>query len=211
MTRDETKKILMMIQAAFPNFKPPDKTVAVNTWFLMLKDVEYSTVETALRVYITTDTSGFAPSIGQLLDKLHAIQRPQELNEMEAWSLVSKALRNGYYGANEEFRKLPTLVQKALGSPQQLRIWASDEKYNESVVSSNFMRAYRFEIKRMSDRQKIPPEILGLIDSVNEESKMKLRECDKEIIGLEVEENKTNNQEGVPMPQWFKERVGLKK
>ena len=100
----------MMVQAAFPNYKPPDKTVAVNTWFLMLADYPYHQVQMALKAYIATDTSGFAPSIGQIIDKMQMINSNAEQNEMEAWSLVSKALRNGNYKSREEFEKLPDLV-----------------------------------------------------------------------------------------------------
>ena len=35
MTREETIKALMTIQAAYPNYKPPDKTVTVNTWHMI--------------------------------------------------------------------------------------------------------------------------------------------------------------------------------
>ena len=47
MTRDEVINILMVIQAAYPNYKPQDKTVAVNTWYMMLKDYEKEVVEAA--------------------------------------------------------------------------------------------------------------------------------------------------------------------
>ena len=67
MTRDETIQILMMVQAAYPNYKPSDKTVAINTWNLLLSEYSYSQVESGLRAYILSDTSGFAPSIGQLI------------------------------------------------------------------------------------------------------------------------------------------------
>ena len=35
MTRDDVKKILMMMSAAYPNFKPQDKTVTINTWYMI--------------------------------------------------------------------------------------------------------------------------------------------------------------------------------
>ena len=111
----------MTIQTFYPNYQVENKEFTINAWYAIIGDCDYKPMEKALQAYITTDTSGFAPSIGQLLDKLHIIQNPQELNEMEAWSLVSKALRNGYYGAVEEFNKLPPLVQKAVGSPDNLR------------------------------------------------------------------------------------------
>ena len=67
MTREETVQLLMVIQSAFPNYKVPDKTTAVNTWFTMLHDYEYQLVMLSLHKYIATDTSGFAPSIGAIV------------------------------------------------------------------------------------------------------------------------------------------------
>ncbi|MFW5646131.1 MAG: replicative helicase loader/inhibitor [Acetivibrio ethanolgignens] len=96
VTRDETKQILMRISSVYPNWKPQaDLKFVVETWCEYLEEYSYEQIRAALKVYIATDTSGFAPSIGQLIDKLHTISRPQELSEMEAWELVSRALRNG--------------------------------------------------------------------------------------------------------------------
>ena len=211
MTRDETKKILMTVQASYPNFNPPDKTVTINTWFLLLKDNEYLAIEQALRAYITTDTSGFAPNIGQLLDKLHAIQSPQELNEMEAWSLVSKALRNGYYGAVEEFDKLPPLVQKAVGSPDNLRNWSqTDVKAIETVIQSNFMRSYAAIVKREYEIKKMPADVQALIEDVNKTSySAQIGFKNQQAIKLLSEDNKNQDKANkcVPMPKVIRERI----
>lgn len=211
MTREETKKILMMVQASYPNFNPPDKTVTINTWFLLLKDNEYLAIEQALRAYITTDTSGFAPNIGQLLDKLHTIQSPQELNEMEAWALVSRALRNGYYGAVEEFNKLPPLVQKAVGSPDNLRNWSqTDEKAIETVIQSNFMRSYAAIVKREYEIKKMPADVQALIENVNKTSySAQIGSKNQQTIKISLEDNKSQNKpiKGVPMPKEIKERI----
>ena len=55
MTRDETKEILMTIQATYPNFKPEDKTITINTWFTLLKDYDRKQIGVALRDFITHD------------------------------------------------------------------------------------------------------------------------------------------------------------
>lgn len=200
-----------MVQASYPNFNPPDKTVTINTWFLLLKDNEYLAIEQALRAYITTDTSGFAPNIGQLLDKLHTIQSPQELNEMEAWALVSKALRNGYYGAVEEFDKLPPLVQKAVGSPDNLRNWSqTDTNSIENVVQSNFMRSYRLVVNRENELKKMPADVQTLIENVNKTSySTQIGMKNRETIKLSLEDNKSQNKANkcVPMPKEIKERI----
>lgn len=171
MTRDETKKIIRIIADSYPNYKPSDISETIDVWHMMLEEFSYQQVAVALKAYILTDTSGFAPSIGQLVGKMQMVSHPNELNEMEAWSLVSQALKNGYYGAEEEFAKLPELVQKAVGTPANLRAWAhTDESSIENVVQSNFMRTYRTVVKRENECAKLPPSIKNLIEGRTNEN-----------------------------------------
>lgn len=127
VTRDETINILMMIQAAYPSFKVPNKTIAVNTWHSLLSEYKYSQVGASLKRYIQTNKNGFAPSIGQIIDGISEIFSEDEENEMKAWMLVQKAIRNSTYHADEEFDKLPRIIQKAVSHPRQLQEWAMME------------------------------------------------------------------------------------
>lgn len=164
MTREETKKLLMVVSASYPNFRPQDISRTVDVWHMMMADYGYEEMAAALKTYIATDTGGFAPSIGQLIGKLQAIASPQELNEMEAWALVSSALRNGYYGAEEEYEKLPPMVQKAVGTPGQLRNWSqTDMESVENVIQSNFMRTYRSVLKREQETMRVPKDVKQMI------------------------------------------------
>lgn len=211
MTRKETVKIIRIMCDCYPNYKPSDLSETVDVWNMMLKDCVYEQVSVALKAYIRSDTSGFAPSVGQLINKLHEVQSPQELNEMEAWFLVSRALRNGYYGAVEEFNKLPPLVQKAVGSPDNLRNWAlTDSKSIENVVQSNFMRTYRVVVNRAKEYQKMPKDIQALIENVNRSSySAQIGSKNQQTIKLSLEDNKSQNKpiKGVPMPKEIKERI----
>ena len=84
---------------------------------------------------------------------------------MEAWALVSRAIQNGQNGAEEEFAKLPEIVQKAVGSPSLLRSWATtDERSIENVVQSNFMRTYRAELSRKREVQTMPKDVLKIME-----------------------------------------------
>ena len=201
----------MTIQTFYPNYQVENKEFTINAWYAIIGDCDYKPMEKALQAYITTDTSGVAPSSGQLLDKLHAIQNPQELNEMEAWSLVSKALRNGYYGAVEEFNNLPPLVQKAVGSPDNLRNWAqTDSESIENVVQSNFMRSYRLVVNRENEIKKMPADVRTLIENVNKTSySAQIGTKNQQAIKLSLEDNKSQNKpiKGVPMPKEIKERI----
>ena len=152
---------------SYPNYKPNNISETVDVWNMMLSDYDYNLVAMALKAYILSDASGFAPSIGQLVSKIQALTKPQELSEMEAWSLVSKSIRNSGYNSVEEFANLPVLVQRAVGLPDQLRTWALDENYNEQVVASNFMRCYRTELNRHYELERMPNEIRELIKKIS--------------------------------------------
>ena len=47
MLREETAKLLMMIQGAYPNYKPDNKTVTINTWNLALSDISFDLAQKA--------------------------------------------------------------------------------------------------------------------------------------------------------------------
>lgn len=170
MTREEVQNFLAMVQATYPNYNPPSKSAAINAWTMALEEFGKNDVALAFKAYMQTNASGFAPAPGQIIEKIQLIRRPQYLNEMEAWALVSKALRNSGYNSVSEFSKLPTLVQKAVGLPDQLRVWALDENYNEQVVSSNFIKTYRNVLARDEEISKIPKQVRALIEKANENS-----------------------------------------
>lgn len=216
MTRDDVKKILMMMSTAYPNFNPKDKTVAINMWHTMLAEYDYKKAEIALRAYISSDASGFAPSIGQLIEKMKLVDAPQQLNEMEAWSLVSKAIRNGYYGAVEEFAKLPPLVQKAVGTPDNLRNWSqTDLDSIETVVQSNFLRSYRIEAKRETEVSKMPSDVRRLVEdtattSYTAQIANKNKQIIKSLLEYKKQDNEENNENITPIPDDWKSKVEQK-
>lgn len=99
MTREETVEIIHIICDCYPNFKPEDLSRTIDAWQVMLEEYSCEQVAVALKAYVTSDTSGFAPSVGEIVAKIQLVSQPQELDGMAAWGLVSKALRNGTYGA----------------------------------------------------------------------------------------------------------------
>jgi hypothetical protein len=171
MTREETVKIIRIMCDCYPNYKPNNLSETVDVWNMMLNNYSYEQVSVALKAYINSDISGFAPSIGQLIGKIQTISQPQELDGMTAWGLVSKALRNGTYGAVEEFNKLPPLVKQAVGMPDNLKNWAtSDYQTIETVIQSNFLRTYETVVKRVNEINRMPDNIKSLIKKANANS-----------------------------------------
>ena len=215
MTRDETVKIVRIMVDSYPNYKPNDISETVDAWNVMLSDYDYNLVAMALKAYILSDTSGFAPSIGQLVAKIQTISQPQELDGMAAWGLVSKALRNGTYGAVEEFNKLPPLVKQAVGMPDNLKNWAtSDYQTIETVIQSNFLRTYETVIKRANEINRMPDNIKSLIEKTNANSyKAQIEQkFQRDINTLQIKENaligqNTNAEEYIEAPQDIQDKI----
>ena len=82
------------------------------------------------------------------------------MTEQEAWALVAKAIRNGTWGAKEEFEALPPQIQRIVGSPTQLSDWAKmDSDSVHSVVASNFQRSFRAKVKADKEYAALPSEV----------------------------------------------------
>ena len=215
MTREQVGKLLMTIQAYYPNYNPPDKEITLNAWHIMLAEYPEELVLQALRACIATNTSGFAPDVGQIMSKIHTISQPQELDGMAAWGLVSKALRNGTYGAVEEFNKLPPLVRQAVGMPDNLKNWAtSDYQTIETVIQSNFLRTYETVVKRANEINRMPDDIKSLIEKMNAISyKAQFQQkFQRDINTPTIKENvligqNTNAEEYIEAPREVQDRI----
>lgn len=217
MTEKEVRQLLAMTQAVYPNYNPLSREAAVNAWLMCLSEYDNNVVMAAFKAYMTTNTSGFAPVPGQLIEILQTLTQPSELNELEAWSLVRKALKNCGYNSEQEFAKLPTVVQKTVGTPQQLKIWACDSEFNENVVSSNFIKTYRTEVKRATELNKMPSDVKKLIEMVNTNSvSAQIASENKRTISLSLEDKEAEEtgkmevRNSVHMPEKYKKEFGIK-
>ncbi len=148
MTREETLAIMSVLKAAYPAYYRDmtrmDADSVVNLWAELFRDEPAELVALAVKAHIASDKKGYPPHIGAIKESILQLRAPDEMTEQEAWGLVVKALRNGYYNAQEEFAALPPVLQRLVGGPNQLREWAMmDFDTVQSVVASNFQRSYR--------------------------------------------------------------------
>jgi hypothetical protein len=215
LIREETVEVIHTICDCYPNFKPEDLSRTINAWQVMLEEYSCEQVAVALKAYITSNASGFAPSVGEIVAKIQLVSQPQELDGMTAWGLVSKALRNGTYGAVEEFNKLPPLVRQAVGMPDNLKNWAtSDYQTIETVIQSNFLRTYEVIVKRANEINRMPDNIKSLIEKTNANSyKAQIEQkFQRDINTLPTKVNaligqNTNVEEYIEAPQDIQERI----
>lgn len=164
MTRQEVFKIIMALKAvyntAYSKYTPQDFDNLASAWEMCLEDYDYKTVSMALKAYMTTNTSQFPPVPAQIIDEIHKLNpTEQPLNGSEAWALVYRAICNSGYYAEQEFNKLPPTIQKAVGSPDNLRAWALDADFNNGVEQSHFIKVYNTTLEREKEIAKLPNSV----------------------------------------------------
>lgn len=157
MTVQETGLILDILQTAYPRWNA-DKKKTLVLWAQMFCDEPVELVGAAVKAYIAADVQGFCPTIGQIKNTIYEM-RDDSLGEVEAWGLVKRAISNGIYGCYEEYQKLPPIIQRVVGSPEQIHDWALLTDGVSTVVASNFMRAYREELRRVKFRGVLPNDV----------------------------------------------------
>ena len=167
MTYDETLAIMSVLKAAYPAYyrgmNRQDAEAAVSLWAEMFKDEPAQIVGLAVKSLIATDTKGFPPHIGAVKAAIVKLTAPDEMTEIEAWELISKATRNSTYNAQAEFEKLPPVIQRLVGNPMQLKEWAAmDTDTLHSVVASNFQRSYKARAAKEREFLALPSEIRQL-------------------------------------------------
>ena len=178
MTDYEIGRLVYAVRGTYPkyyaNMGAEDLKGLSMAWALVLGEYDFSIASRAVQLYLTNDTTGFPPSPGQIVDAIHKITNPRiaEMTATEAWALVRKAIRNGYYGAEEEFAKLPTACQRAIGSPSNLREIAQlDTDQVETVEQSHFIKAYNTQVVRERETAKMPSDIRALVEKAVSEKR----------------------------------------
>lgn len=183
MDRTETLKMLAVLKSAYPAFykdmKSKDADGIVNLWSMMFADEPYVVVESAVMSLIATQTNGFPPTIGVVKEKINQIIESDHMTAQDAWVLASKAA-----AGNLKWDKLPELVQKAIGSPEVLDSWGMiEEKVFDTVIYSQFIKAYEIYDKRSRETKMIPQSVLGVISGISEKLSLSKGNENLKIIG----------------------------
>ena len=154
MNRTEMIKITSVLYAAYPKqYSSMTKAVAdsvVELWQACFAEDSYSSVGSALKAFISSDTKGFPPIPGQIKELMVKIScDAATMSDMEAWAAVRKAIRNSNYHAREEFDRLPELIQSVVVTPENLIEWAKlNSQEVSTVIQSNFTKSYRAAVER---------------------------------------------------------------
>ena len=204
MDREEFKILVKGMKAVYaqPTFIPDQD--AFNVWYALLQDLPYQTANLAIQKYMLTEK--YPPTIADIREKAIGMKAEDtSIGELEAWSLVKKAMSNSGYHAEEEFAKLPEACRIAIGNPAVLREWALMDNFakHESVEQSHFINGYRTAVKRMRDDAKIPQNIRILIA----ESRGEQPKVEQKSAPAIKEKEAPRPTAGIPMPEKYAERL----
>ena len=162
MTLKEAGQIVGLLLFNYPDTLRDNSDEAFQTyvrnWHSFFVEDRAEEVLAAVQSIIASSQERFAPNIGMIREQMRRLRTPKGgLSEQEAWELVKRALRNGYYGYREEFEKLPPTVQRCVGSENMIREWAvMDTETLDSVVASNFMRSFRAIRQSAEEEARMP-------------------------------------------------------
>ena len=174
MNRDETKKILAILEMAYPNFyKNADdegKANAIALWQDMFSDVPAANVGLAVKASIAT--CKFPPTISEIKDYIQRLTEPDQMSGERAWQYVRDALSFSAhfrddikctefgYDYSDYFNKLPPAVQSVIGTWQQIRLWGSvDETDLEQFERPRFVKGFEARQKATAEFNRLPGSI----------------------------------------------------
>ena len=166
MNKQETALLLGYLKTAYPRFyatqSESEISSAVALWADLLQDYSSELVMAAARLYAKTEE--YPPSPAGIIKKITAMTSMDEMSPAEAWSLVRKAISDSSYNSDARFKELPPILQRCVGSPNQLRDWARmDETALTSFEATRFQKLYteqinsnrEYNLLSADDRQRI--------------------------------------------------------
>lgn len=191
MTRDEFKKIVKGLKSIFSDPKFIADQDAFDMWYALLKDLDYEVASMATQAYMQTEK--FSPTPADIRKYASQITSPltNDMSEVEAWGMVSKAICNSLYHSEEEFERLPKLIQQVLGNPVRLRELAQlDVAQLQTVEASNFMRSYRARLEVHKRELQLNDSLRISINQMRQDNTPMLEVHEVERKGIEIHEDK---------------------
>ena len=167
MNKQEAAKFVMRIKTRYPNayakFDSETMLMVVQTWAEDLETIPYEVADAALKQFVLNDTQGFPPTSGQLMYYIDKAMHPEDQNGEEAWLEVKRSARNDPDAAEEQFERLPKVIQKTIGSPRFLVELGRAEESEDAVRKSLFMRTFNETMKREREDRMLPSAIRKLL------------------------------------------------
>lgn len=162
-------KVLAVLKTAYPYFyrdaTPQSASDTLDLWASLFVDDDPALVGIAVKSFIASDERGYPPVPGQIKSLMRLLTSAQPENELEAWSMVRRAIGN----PEKRFKQLPPLVRETVGSAAQLNAWGNLAPETVDVtIANSFMRSYREKVQRSQEIAALPPEAKALLEETTQ-------------------------------------------
>lgn len=171
MTRDETKVVFAILRTAFPAFyskcTAEDLRLAIDLWEEMFAADDVNIVKYALHKIIST--AKFPPTIGEVKETMRGLMQAatNEATDEELWQMLKSALRDGIWGAEDAFDKLPPILKRYCGTPSTIRDLAViDTDTLDTVYHGQFLKQISTIRNREESLRDMPEGIKGMMQQV---------------------------------------------
>lgn len=178
MTQQETAQVLTLLRAAYPAFyrktTAQEAEIAVRLWAEMFAEDDYSIVQYALKQLIA-DHSGYPPDIAALKTKIKEVIKAATgaPTHEDLWQLLKSAAENSGYCYEEEFAKLPPVLQRFLGSPHALHdLGFIDTQTFNTVYHGQFLKQIPTIEDRMAYEASLPAHVKAAISAAASQKRM---------------------------------------
>lgn len=153
MTREGIKKCIALLTVTYPNtykdFKAEQYDALIQGWRIQFNQCDDLDVWVALNRVISV--SSFPPSIAEIKEKMIDDNSP---SGEEVWETILKAGRNGNYGAEEEYQKLPEEIRRVI-RPGTLKEIAMADDESLRFIKKDILADLRNERKKQAGADKI--------------------------------------------------------
>lgn len=153
MTIEEVKQILTYLKNQFPQSfnhlqSDEDARMFVAIWHDILKEENPHLVQVAVKKLVAENTTGFAPNIGMIRQKMKDIAGLKPLEADEAWTQVRRLWSNISSERPDEIRedweKLPSSVKRIYSPADLIELAFHTTSHDiEAFEKPRFMSAYK--------------------------------------------------------------------
>lgn len=175
MTKEETNEVLNKFASEFPSIRSMNATerqTKFKLWYDTFKNVPAQIVNHAISQEMISSHSGFAPTIGQVINRiLESVTADPETESSDAWNTIIRFVHN--YSQDDyrnHFDELPEKIKMLISVPDLRAIANNSPEQNHNFEKPRFMAQYK-TVKERYDRQMIAQ---GRIDLIADPGKMKL-------------------------------------
>lgn len=165
MTKEQMFIIMTNIRTAYLHSFSGIRTdeefkLVCKNWYRFFENDDFSIVSRAVDKYIANDSTGFAPTIGQIRNAMFDVSDIKQLDVGSSWDKVLRNCSCNPQIAKENYEKLEANIQSALGSYRTL----VEIGYMDNNAISFARKDFEKKMKEVLEEEKTNL-ISGLIDA----------------------------------------------